>query len=125
MAGAPGSKYYDVFLKFKVWLSKKSGDEVICPEFFDLMNEIKSSGSIVAAANHMNISFRKAWDMIKATEEQLNVQLIKRTRGGKSGGKSELTEDGEKLIQAFKELNDEFNKAIYQITKKFFGSINS
>lgn len=125
MAGSPGSKYYDVFLKFRVWLETKSGEEVVCSEFFTLMKSIQEHGSIVAAAEIMNISFRKAWDMVKETEEHLNVKLISRSRGGKSGGKSELTEDGLKLIEAYEELQDEVNKAIYQITKKFFGTINN
>ena len=125
MAGSPGSKYYDVFLKFRVWLETKSGDEVVCSEFFILMKSIQEHGSIVAAADIMKISFRKAWDMVKETENQLNVKLISRSRGGKSGGKSELTEDGLKLILAYEELQIEVDKAIYQITKKFFGTINN
>jgi molybdate transport system regulatory protein len=124
MAGSPGSKYYDIFLRFRVWLETKSGEEVVSSEFFSLMNNIKEHGSIVSAADKMKISFRKAWDMVKETEIQLNVVLIKRSRGGKSGGKSELTEDGFRLIKAYEELQLEIDTAIYQITKKFFGTIN-
>lgn len=124
MAGSPGSKYYDIFLRFRVWLETKSGEEVVCSEFFTLMKNIQQHGSIVGASESMKISFRKSWDMIKETEELLNVKLISRSRGGKSGGKSELTEDGIKLIEAFDELQIEVNNAIHSITKKFFATIN-
>ena len=124
MAGSEGSKYYNIFLKYQIWLESRDGKDVVCSEFFTLMKLIQKHGSIVAAAEAMGISFRKAWKLVKDSEVDLNMILIERSRGGKTGGKSELSAEGHKLIEAYDELIIEFNKAIHSVTKKFFGVIN-
>ena len=58
-------------------------------------------------------------------EKGLGFKLLERQRGGASGGKTMLTPDGEKLIEAHDELRAEFNSAIRMITKKFFNALNT
>jgi len=124
MAGPKGSKYYDIFLKYSIWLARNEGQEILSNEFFGLLKSIEKEGSIVAAAEKMDISFRKAWQMVKQTENNLNFKLIICSRGGQNGGKSVLTEDGYKLLNAYNELVTEFDNAIHNVTRKFFHTIN-
>ena len=124
MAGSKGSKYYDVFLKYKVWLVTSSEEEIIDDSDFMLLKRIDESGSLRAAAEKQGVSYRNAWGTMKRAEEILQFKLIDKQRGGKRGGETRLTEDGEKLIQCYDELQQEFDRAIYSVTKKFFHSLN-
>ena len=124
MAGSEGSKYYDVFLKYKVWLVTHSKEEIIDESHFHLLKLIDQNGSLKKAAEKQGISYRNAWGSMKRAEEILKLKLIEKSRGGKFGGKTRLTEEGEKLIQCYDELQGEFDKAVYNVTKKFFRSLN-
>lgn len=124
MAGPKGSKYYDVFLKFKVWLENTQGESILGNGKFELIDYIDQLGSLKAAADKLGISYRKAWGMIKDAEEKLGFCLTEKHRGGQHGGNSVLTSEGKELIEAYKELLVEFDEAIYQITKKFFNKVN-
>lgn len=124
MAGPKGSKYYDIFLKFKVWLEDTKGESILGNGKFELIDCIDQLGSLKAAADKMGISYRKAWGMIRDAEEKLGFCLTEKHRGGQHGGNSVLTTEGKELIEAYKELLVEFDEAIYQITKKFFNKVN-
>lgn len=125
MAGSKGSKYYDVFLRYDICLSSSVDSDIIDTELFNILNEVKNEGSIVSASAKAGICFRKAWNKIKKAETQLGFNIVERKRGGASGGHSELSEDGVKLLAAYDELVVEFDKSIYLVTKKFFRTINS
>ena len=124
MAGPKGSKYYDVFLKFKVWLENTDGEGILGDGKFELIDQIDQLGSLKAAADKIGISYRKAWGNVKDAEEKLGFLLVDKHRGGQHGGNSVLTSEGKKLIEAYKELLVEFDDSIYQITKKFFNKVN-
>ena len=124
MAGSKGSKYYDVFLKYRVWLANTSEQEIINDSDFMLLKLIDNHGSLRAAADEQGISYRNAWGTLKKAEEMLRFKLIDKQRGGKMGGETRLTEDGKKLIRCYEELYREFDRAIYNVTKKFFHTLN-
>lgn len=124
MAGSKGSKYYDIFLKYKVWLEDVSDNQIISERSLQLLKLIKEKGSLKAAAEEFGISYRKAWGDLKESEEKLGFALLEKTRGGQHGGKSELTDDGLELIQAYEELIFDINASIKKVTKKFFSKIN-
>jgi len=125
MAGSRGSKYYNIFLKYKLWLSANNKQSIVGENIIDLLKNIKKTNSLKSAAEKLNISYRKAWGNIKDAETQLNFKLVEKQRGGKDGGYSKLTEESENLIAAFDELRDDINIAINKITKKFFNKINN
>lgn len=124
MAGSKGSKYYDIFLDYSIQLSHKQNGEIMNSLHFALLNAIKNIGSIKEAAEHMSISYRKAWGIIQKMEEELGFSVVNRQRGGPHGGKTTLTDDGIKLTRAYMELKEEFNKSIHDMTKKFFHELN-
>jgi len=124
MAGPKGSKYYDIFMKVKVWLEDTKGESILGNGKFELIDYIDQLGSLKAAADKLGISYRKAWGMVKDAEQKLGFCLTEKHRGGQHGGNSVLTPEGKELIEAYKELLVEFDEAIYQITKKFFNKVN-
>jgi molybdate transport system regulatory protein len=124
MAGPKGSKYFDVFLNYGITLNSKSQEGCISEATIELLKEIETYGSLKRAAQKQGLSYRKAWGDIKNAEKFLGFAIVEAVRGGKDGGLSRLTPDGQELVQAFRELHTEFNQAIYRITKKFFHKLN-
>lgn len=125
MAGKKGSKYYNIFLDYNIFLmNKESGRKIINNELFQLLQSIRTDNSITTVAEKQGISYRKAWGLIKEAENELKFCIVDRHRGGASGGTSKLSPEGEKLMDAYNQLQQEFCNSINKVTKKFFNSIN-
>ncbi len=125
MAGPKGSKYYDIFLDFSVDLKhKEDGHPILTEEHFELLLHIGDLGSLVASAEKMKISYRKAWELVRQSEKTLGFQLIEKHRGGRDGGNSTLTPEGKKLVDAYRELRTEFDTSVKRLVKDFFHKIN-
>ncbi len=124
MAGSKGSKYYNIFLDYTIKLDHKKRGNLLNDYKFNLLKQVHKSGSLKAAAEKLGVSYRKAWGNVEDIEKGLGFKLLERQRGGAEGGKTTLTYEGERLIEAYEELRAEFNNSIYKITKKFFHSLN-
>ena len=124
MAGSKGSKYYDIFLKQQLQLVTKENDIVINEEGFTLLAEIKKEQSIVAASRIMGISYRKAWGLLREIEYVLGFRLVGKHRGGKAGGKTDLTQEGMELTGAYNNLKRDLDFAVHDTVKTFFNRIN-
>jgi len=124
MAGPRGSKYYNVFLKYQINLETMEEERILDWEGFGLLNAVKETGSLSAAALAMNMSYRKAWGIIRDVEKNLGFSLVEKQRGGADGGHTKLTVEGEELIKAYNELIEQFNTSMKEITRKFFWAIN-
>lgn len=124
MAGSKGSKYYNIFLDYSVQLNHREKGAIMTSQHFALLKTIHEISSLKEAAEKLEISYRKAWGNVQTMEEELGFNLVTRQRGGAQGGKTTLTEDGLKLINAYKELREEFDRTIHDMTKKFFHELN-
>lgn len=124
MAGSKGSKYYDIFLDYSINLEHKEKGNILNEYKFLLLKAIQETGSLKMAAAECQVSYRKAWSSIDETEKAIGFKLVNRQRGGAEGGKTSLTVDGIKLVNAHKELVNDFNLAAKKITKKFFHTLN-
>ncbi len=124
MAGSKGDKYYNIFLDYRLWLKTIDGVGIMGDGCFSLLIEIKHSGSLREAAQKLDISYRKAWGIIRNSENILGFKLVDKTRGGKDGGHSSLTSEGENLVQAYSELKNDIDTSIKNVTQKFFRTIN-
>lgn len=67
---------------------------------------VRETGSLNAAAKSMGMAYSKAWRIIKDTEATLDVMLL--NRDGAHG--STLTNEGNKLIDMYLELDKELTK---------------
>jgi molybdate transport system regulatory protein len=70
-----------------------------------LLKAIKTYGSINSAAKAIKIGYKTAWDAIDAMNNLSQRPLVERTIGGKGGGGTSLTADGEMLIKTYELLN--------------------
>jgi molybdate transport system regulatory protein len=83
----------------------------------ELLEKIKETGSIKAAATEMKISYRHAWEMIKKMNSISEAPLVIKNTGGSSGGGSVVTKEGEVLIACYIKLNAAFEDFKEQICK--------
>lgn len=93
-------------VKSKLWF-EASGSRVFGRGLAGLLKNIESLGTLQNAAKASNMSYRYAWNMIHVAEENLGKTLVIRSPGGRHGGTSELSKDGRKLLEVFRQLNDE------------------
>jgi len=74
----------------------------IGPGLVALLEEIEDSSSVMEACSRMEISYSKAWKLIRQAEEGLGKQLVIRKSGGNNGGKAELTDFAKSFIRKFR-----------------------
>ena len=74
------------------------------PGVCELLERIRETGSIQAAAARMELSYTKAWKILNRAEEELGTSLITRVSGGRNGGSSTLTPAGEEAVKDFREM---------------------
>ena len=66
-----------------------------------LLAAVREHGSIQEAARRLGRGYRKAWGDIKRAEEGFGQRIVRKTRGGPSGGRTELTDFGNRLVDAW------------------------
>ena len=72
---------------------------------YQLLLAVREHGSLQEAAKSLGRGYRKAWGDIRKAEKALGRKLVKRLRGGRAGGSSELTEFGINLLDAWKKYS--------------------
>ncbi|ALJ04309.1 molybdenum transporter [Pseudalgibacter alginicilyticus] len=70
-----------------------------------LLKAIDKTGSLSKAAKSLNISYKKAWDLIDSVNKSAKTPVTKNSIGGKGGGGAQLTEYGKSLVTVFDEIN--------------------
>ena len=78
---------------------------------------VRELGSLNAAAKSMKMAYSKAWRIIKETEAALDMQLL--DRDGAHG--STLTEKGDKLLDAYIEVDTKLQKIAEEEFAKLLG----
>lgn len=77
---------------------------------------VRDLGSLNAAAKSMKMAYSKAWRIVKETEAALGMQLL--DRDGAHG--STLTAEGDKLLDAYFEIDAKLQKvAEAEFEKRF------
>lgn len=97
--------------KFKLWLSSEETEGVFGDGKWRMLKGIDNEGSLRAACQLLNISYRKAWGDLRKAEECLNIPLVEKQRGGVQGGQTALTEQGKKWVKAYTRFRDDIEKA--------------
>ena len=108
-------------LKFHMRLRVYKQERNFGPGVSTLMKLVEETSSLSAACKEMNMSYSKAWKIIKKAEEDLGFPLMEGTRGGESGGRTVLTERGKELLEKYLAFSEETEKAAEEIFKRIFG----
>lgn len=107
-------------LKFHMRLQIYRTERNFGPGVTALMQLVRETGSLSAACKTMNMSYSKAWKIIRKTEADLGFKLMDGSRGGESGGGTVLTEAGQKLLDDYLRFEQEIEQAAELIFHQIF-----
>ena len=95
--------------KFRIYF----GDEIaIGPGKAELLEFIRESGSISAAARQMGMSYKRAWNLADTMNRCFREPLIDTATGGGGGGGARLTAFGEQVLAHFRSMESRTDTAI-------------
>lgn len=80
-----------------------SGDR-IGPGKIALLENIGRHGSISAAGRAMEMSYKRAWDLVDEINRICRQAAVERQTGGKNGGGAMLTPFGEALVARYRRI---------------------
>lgn len=100
-------------LHITLGLKTDEGDEVP-PLLIDLLNHVNIAGSLAAAAQQSEVSYRTAWNLINNWSEKLSVSLLESARG--KGAK--LTAFGHTLLWASVQPESKLSDSCRQLEKQ-------
>ncbi len=109
--------------KLLIKLTDDGGTPFFGPGVAQLFTFIEETGSVRHASERMGLSYSKAWKMIRGTEKAIGCDAVVRTQGGKGGGKAELTESGIRLLEGFRSLEKEMQRALAEAKGGFLEGI--
>lgn len=86
----------------KIKIQVTNGKEIAFgPGKAQLLEAIHQFGSISAAAKSMNMSYKRAWDLVAVMNTSFISPLVTTTVGGSQGGHTALTETGHQVLQVY------------------------
>ncbi|MFG6687326.1 winged helix-turn-helix domain-containing protein [Mariniflexile sp. HNIBRBA6329] len=91
-------------IKSRIWI--ECNEHVLLGEGrVQLLKAINETGSLSKAAKTLNLSYKKAWNLIDSVNKSAKKPVTINSTGGKGGGGAELTDYGKALILVFDEIN--------------------
>jgi molybdate transport system regulatory protein len=84
-----------------------------------LLEGIEKTGSISAAARSMDMSYRRAWQLVQAINESFSEPLVEKETGGRSGGGASLTPLGRKVVERYRRMEAKASGAIAADVESF------
>ncbi len=88
------------------------GSEIaLGPGRVDLLESVQKTGSLRAAAKKLGMSYMRAWHLVKYTNRCFGESLVEVARGGKMGGGARLTGVGRQVVELYRRLERESQRA--------------
>ena len=75
---------------------------MIGPGKAELLERIDRCGSIAAAGREMNMSYKRAWELIGTLNAMFQDPVVDSTRGGPGGGGAVLTHTGRQVLALYR-----------------------
>lgn len=91
----------------KIYFSKEG--KFFGPGIARLLELVNEHKNLQKASVLMEMSYTKAWKIIKRAEKNLGIRLIKGQTGGVGGGSSELTKEGLDLLNKYNKMYDKID----------------
>lgn len=99
--------------KFKLWLSDADGNYLIGSGGYKLLAAIEKYNNLSDASDELNISYRKAWNILNKIKENCDESPVITHRGGTGGGGGmELSKTGHFLLEKIDSLTFKVSKLI-------------
>lgn len=78
----------------------------IGPGKADLLESIRDSGSISAAARDMGMSYKRAWLLLDSINQAFTEPVVTAAPGGAGGGGATLTSFGAEVLACYQRIRD-------------------
>lgn len=78
----------------------------IGPGKIELLENIQSTGSISAAGRAMDMSYKRAWDLVDELNRICGQAAVARQTGGRNGGGAVLTDFGASLVARYRAIEE-------------------
>jgi molybdate transport system regulatory protein len=98
-----------VQIKGRLWLEKE-GETFLSWGRVVLLERIRETGSIAAAARSLDMAYSHAWSLVANMNRLAGQELVARAFGGRQGGGAWLTPAGEAAIAQFWDLVAKFRE---------------
>jgi molybdate transport system regulatory protein len=82
------------------------GPDAFGPGKAELLRHIAATGSIRTAAAEMDMSYDRAWKLVRAMNRLFRTPLVAVARGGGSGGGAALTPTGEGVLTRYTRMEN-------------------
>lgn len=69
-----------------------------------LLEAIESTGSISAAARKLDMSYKRAWDLVAEMNASLSKPAVTTAPGGRSGGGTTVTPVGRQITETYRDI---------------------
>ena len=89
--------------RLSIRIDLPSGDR-IGPGKILLLEAIRDTGSISAAARHLDMSYRRAWLLVDQINAAFGEPAVSAATGGRHGGGAQLTPAGETVIALYRAI---------------------
>jgi molybdate transport system regulatory protein len=83
----------------------------IGPGKIALLEAIRTTGSISAAARALRMSYRRAWLLVEEVNHALREPAVAAETGGRSGGGAVVTPAGERLVGLYRTIESHARSA--------------
>ena len=93
-------------VRLGVRLFAPSGEKCFGPGIAEILERIRLGGSLRKAAGEMGMAYSRAWHVVNECERALGFHLIERSVGGRAGGGSRLTAEGERLLDGYRKIEE-------------------
>jgi molybdate transport system regulatory protein len=117
LAASPESQ--GVQIKGRLWVEKQ-GETFLSWGRVILLEKIRETGSIAAAARSMEMAYSHAWTLVADMNRLAGEELVSRIFGGRHGGRAWLTPAGEAAVTQFWELVAKFDEWLSSRTGEEF-----
>jgi len=84
----------------------------IGPGKIELLESIREFGSISAAGRAMDMSYKRAWDLVDEINRICRQPVVERQTGGKNGGGAILTPFGVSLVARYRKIERDAASAV-------------
>jgi molybdate transport system regulatory protein len=90
-------------LRGRIWV-EIAGKPAITDAGADLLEQIGVCGSLSEAARRLHYSYRRAWMLLDAMNKRWPSPLATTATGGNRGGGAKITELGQHVLSAYRDL---------------------
>jgi molybdate transport system regulatory protein len=93
----------------KIWIEDE-GKKVFGVGTYQILMQVRQTGSIKKAAENLKMSYRWAWGNMRKSETRLGIKLLEKGRHGRIG--AHLTDEANVIVDQFQKILDNIDSVI-------------